>query len=1536
MSQRFILSRAATRRWLVAWLAAAIGVFSTLTMAPSAGAADGVLSQVAAVSSAGNRITHSVQVPAGVAAGDTLVLFLTTNSTTTTVNDALAGWTLLESKNGTDVRGRAWTRAAVAADAGTTVSVTTSGYTKSVLALAAYRSSLGQSAVSASASVVGTTSTTSIASPAVTVADPGSWLINFWSEKSSTDLIWTAPVDSTQRTTAAATGSGKVSGVLADSGAPLAVGPAAARIATTSVATTRSVAFSVVVKPGSTGSVNLPPVASFTTNCAMLACAVDASASTDPEAGALTYAWDFGDGTTGSGVTANHSYAAAGNRTITLTVSDGSLTGTTTRTVTLTAPPSGALGHTKLVPDVPRTDMPRITTGEIWDIEVRGDRVFIAGTFSGIQNNRSGNTTSYAYAGLASYNFTTGLVDATFHPVFGGGGVEDLAFSPDGSRLYVVGSFNSVNGVTKRGVVQIDPVTGATIGSFTANTNAKATQVAASNSTVYVGGKFTAVNGVTRTGLAAVNATTGAVQTGWVNNLTGGMGVNGELTVQQLMLTHDLTKLVVLHTGRQVNGQDRYGVAIIDTLSGQLTPWSTRLWQDNLAFVGGIQRIYGGDIAPDDSYFVASSASGGDRPPINDTVIAFSLAGGADMQPRWISRCFDSVYSVAITEYAVYVGGHFAWNESRTAPDPWPGLDDVGYGTGQGLSGYSLGDAVVKREHLGALNPVDGKAFEWNPTSNSFEGNKALRATPRGLFSGGDATTQGGYNVQRVAFFDFTTVAAGNGVETTITDPIEGRVKPAGTQFTINGSASASAGINRVTLEIIDRDSRRYLQDDLVTFSTTWNSIEATLASPGATTTQWSLPLTVAANRALNVYARARATNGSSDPTKATKKFEVFGVSDLAPTASYTSPTTANPVRSLTFLITGNAADDKGVLSVSLTVKDEAGRYLQDDGSVSAAYNSFGIPVDVPGALTTTWSKEITVPREGAWTAEVRANDNGGNSSLDAASRTWTVSTSGIAPSVAITSPVSVTPPTVAQPVTLAPGAPLTFSGTANDEGTLQTVEIQLRNTTSREQLAADGTWGSDVSAGWYRVSPVNIGAASFNWSYTTPFNLTPGAYTFSVRATDNIGLTTPTTNQGRLSITVQVPGDLAPDGLISAPGPFVNTTDLTINLAGTATDDLGVASVGIALRDADTARYLQPDGTLDPAFAVIPATLAAPGATSTAWSRTVVLPVQGDWNVTVLAVDTAGQTDLNTTGATARYLVYPGDSAPVFNEALMAPTEGTVFTDGRIFVSGRAEDNLAMAQVQVAIVDSAGRYMSATGTFTSATPSWRTAFLTSPGTPGSNFSYTTPVLPVGSYTVRAQAVDNYGLVTTVPLERHVSVTIPAGNLAPVAAFTYSCAQNVCTFDGRTSTDESPATLTYAWNFGLQGTATGPVPIKTFTVAGTYTVTLTVTDQWLATATATATVTIVEPAGNAAPTAVIAPPSCAGLSCNLSGLASTDPNPTDVLTYVWNFGDGTPNSTLSAMTHAFPAAGTYTVTLTVSDGWAKTSTTTRSVTVAAP
>ena len=67
----------------------------------------------------------------------------------------------------------------------------------------------------------------------------------------------------------------------------------------------------------------------------------DASASTDPNSNIVTYAWDFGDGATGTGINTTHQYTTEGTFTATLTVTDAlGLLDTATATITATDIPT--------------------------------------------------------------------------------------------------------------------------------------------------------------------------------------------------------------------------------------------------------------------------------------------------------------------------------------------------------------------------------------------------------------------------------------------------------------------------------------------------------------------------------------------------------------------------------------------------------------------------------------------------------------------------------------------------------------------------------------------------------------------------------------------------------------------------------------------------------------------------------------------------------------------------------------------------------------------------------------------------------------------------------------------------------------------------------------------------------------------------------------------------------------------------------------------------------------------------------------------
>lgn len=93
-------------------------------------------------------------------------------------------------------------------------------------------------------------------------------------------------------------------------------------------------------KLGRGQALNVVPKAAFAATPTGLDVALDASGSSDSDGTIASYAWDFGDGTpAGQGATATHTYAAAGDYTVKLTVTDNAgATATTTKTVTLTKP----------------------------------------------------------------------------------------------------------------------------------------------------------------------------------------------------------------------------------------------------------------------------------------------------------------------------------------------------------------------------------------------------------------------------------------------------------------------------------------------------------------------------------------------------------------------------------------------------------------------------------------------------------------------------------------------------------------------------------------------------------------------------------------------------------------------------------------------------------------------------------------------------------------------------------------------------------------------------------------------------------------------------------------------------------------------------------------------------------------------------------------------------------------------------------------------------------------------------------------------
>jgi PKD repeat protein len=166
------------------------------------------------------------------------------------------------------------------------------------------------------------------------------------------------------------------------------------------------------------------------------------------------------------------------------------------------------------------------------------------------------------------------------------------------------------------------------------------------------------------------------------------------------------------------------------------------------------------------------------------------------------------------------------------------------------------------------------------------------------------------------------------------------------------------------------------------------------------------------------------------------------------------------------------------------------------------------------------------------------------------------------------------------------------------------------------------------------------------------------------------------------------------------------------------------------------------------------------------------------------------------------------------------------------------------------------------------------------------------------------------------------SATIEAVLVAPVAnpgGPYFGTTGIAVSFDGTASSDQDGTVVEWNWDFGDGSTGTGATPSHTYAAAGTFTVSLTVVDNdGLSSAPASTTATIVEQTQ-----IPVADPNgpytgVEGREVTFDGTGSYDPDGGSIVSYAWDFGDG--NTGIGANpTNVYVAAGTYTVTLTVTD-----------------
>ncbi len=149
---------------------------------------------------------------------------------------------------------------------------------------------------------------------------------------------------------------------------------------------------------------NAVAIASPTSGLLPLEVSFDASQSSDADGDNLTYSWDFGDGTTATGVTATHTYTVQENYNAVLTVSDGEATDEAVITISAGVIIENDPPVADLVADVTSGNIPlTVNFDASGSMDPNGDALSYSWNF-GDESTGSGVTASHTYVSEGTYN----------------------------------------------------------------------------------------------------------------------------------------------------------------------------------------------------------------------------------------------------------------------------------------------------------------------------------------------------------------------------------------------------------------------------------------------------------------------------------------------------------------------------------------------------------------------------------------------------------------------------------------------------------------------------------------------------------------------------------------------------------------------------------------------------------------------------------------------------------------------------------------------------------------------------------------------------------------------------------------------------------------------------------------------------------------------------------------------------------------------------------------------------------------------------
>ncbi len=368
----------------------------------------------------------------------------------------------------------------------------------------------------------------------------------------------------------------------------------------------------------------------------------------------------------------------------------------------------------------PAPDPTHMVNGPVRSIVRVGDLIWVAGKFTSVLDGSASPVASVN--NIAAFDDGTGALDTMVHipsvtstttavPI-----IYDMSLAPDGTTIYFIGTFNSVDGDPRSNVGAFDGTTGALL-PFSATASSTSKSVYASATRVFIGGKK----------LKSFNLD-GTVDTSFAT-VTAGIDstVRARVTDPSFRdITPAGTNLLVACQCDILDGNEAKAIALIDAATGTVENWpgSTTSHPTNFDSKSGAFGI--AVLATGSTYDLAAGGS--------DFVASYNATTGALL---WFEDTSGSSQAIVMYGSRLVIGGHFDWVEQGTSG-----------GCGTNSNPNSL---CLRQPRLAALDPATGAPdTSWTPgICCLYNGVWTLLSDPNGttpmmLHVGGEFTKAGG------------------------------------------------------------------------------------------------------------------------------------------------------------------------------------------------------------------------------------------------------------------------------------------------------------------------------------------------------------------------------------------------------------------------------------------------------------------------------------------------------------------------------------------------------------------------------------------------------------------------------------------------------------------------------------------------------------------------------------------------------------------------------------------------------------------------